>query len=148
MNNYPKWWDTAVTLYNKYTNPTSKKVTWYPSVIEGCFYQHTLDKITVGNSTISSNVSICRIRVNDKFVNKRDWNELPDEEKKQFFTLSESDIIVAGEVDFEVDEYENGKRSSDLMKVYKEWPGCFVVETVNINVGGGRGNEHYLARGM
>lgn len=148
MNNYPEWWNTTVTLYNKYTDPASKKVTWYPSVIEGCFYQHTLDKITVGNSTISSNVSICRIRVNDKFVNKRDWNELPGEEKKQFFTLSESDIIVAGEVDFEIDEYESGKRSSDLMKVYKEWPGCFVVETVNINVGGGRGNEHYLARGM
>ena len=62
--------------------------------------------------------------------------------------MSIGDIIVAGETDFEIDEYVKGKRSSDLIAEYKEWPGCFTVKSVNINTGSGRGNEHYHARGI
>lgn len=146
MNHYPGWWNTTITLFNKFTGD-DKKVVWYPRIIEGCFYNHKLEKITVGRTTIEANVSVCRIRVDDDFVGKGVWNELPDASKREQFTLGVGDIIVAGEVDFEIDEYTNGKRSSDLIKKYSEWPGCFTVETVNINVGGGRGNEHYHARG-
>lgn len=146
MNHYPKWWNTTVTLYNKYTGE-DKKVKWYRTVLENCFYRHTLDKITVGNTTIASNVSVCRIRVNDSFINRDEWMKLLDSEKDEHFTLCTGDIIVAGETEFEIDEYTNGKRSSDLIKQYREYPGCFTIETVNINVGGGRGNEHYHVRG-
>lgn len=148
MNNYPSWWNTTITLYNKFINPETKRVSWYRHVISDCFYKHTVDKITVNNTTIESNSSICRIRVDDAFIDKRAWNELPDNEKKSLFTLSAGDIIVAGDVDFEIDEYTREQRSSDLINEYKEWPGCFTVETVNINTGGGRGNEHYHVRGM
>lgn len=147
MNNYPSWWDTTITLYNKYIDPITKNITWYSHIIENCFYKHTVDKMTVNNTTIESNVSICRLRVNDSFINKREWNELTSEEKKQMFTLGAGDIIVAGEVDFIVDEYEKGHYSSDLIREFSSWPGCFTIETVNINVGGGRGNEHYHVRG-
>ena len=147
MNHYPSWWDNTITLYNKYVD-AEKKIYWYRHVIENCFYKHALDKITIGNTTISSDVSICRIRVNDAFIGKADWNELQDSEKATKFTLSTGDIIVVGNVDFEINEYEKDKRSSDLVKKYKEWPGCFTIENVNINVGGGRGNEHYYVRGV
>lgn len=147
MNHYPSWWDDTVTLYNKYIDKSSNKTYYYRHVLENCFYKHTVEKLTINNTTISSNVSICRIRVNDAFIDKRAWNELPESDKSELFTLSAGDIIVAGDVDFEIDEYTKGQRSSDLINEYKEWPGCFTVETVNINVGGGRGNEHYYARG-
>ncbi len=147
MNNYPEWWDDTITIYNKYTNPEDHKVSWFKTVIEGCYYSHTVEKLLVGQTTISSNVSICRIRVNDSFIDKRAWNKLQDSEKANHFTLSAGDIIVAEETDFEIDEYAKGKRSSDLISEYREWPGCFVVEQATINVGGGRGNEHYHARG-
>lgn len=147
MNNYPEWWDDTVTLYNKYIEPKTKQVTWYRHVIENCFYKHTLEKVTVGKTTIDANSSICRIRVSDDFIDKKSWMELDDNERQNLFTLSAGDIIVADETDFEIDEYTQGQRSSDLIKENKEWPGCFTVETVNINVGGGRGNEHYHARG-
>jgi len=149
MNHYPSWWDTTVTVYNKYIG-LDKKIVWYPHVIEGCFYKHDLEKITVGRTTIEANVSVCRLREDSRFIKKSAWIELPDESKHTRFTLSLGDIIVAGEVDaedLELDEYTNGKRSSDLIKKYSEWPGCFTITSVNINTGGGRGNEHYHVRG-
>lgn len=148
MNEYGQWWDDTITLYNKYTDPETHKVSWFSTVIPDCYYEHTQNKVTIGQAVIASDVSICRIRVNDAFLDKRAWNELSAEEKAEHFTLSIGDIIIAGEIDFEIDEYEKGKRSSDLVKEYKDWPGCFTVESVNINVGGGRGNEHYHARGV
>jgi len=147
MNHYSQWWDDTITLYNKYIEPTTKKVTWYRHVIAGCFYKHTVEKLTVGKTTIDTNVSICRIRVSDKFIDKKSWMNLDDSERAEKFTLSAGDIVVADETDFDIDEYVSGMRSADLIKENKEWPGCFTVETVNINVGGGRGNEHYHLKG-
>lgn len=148
MNHYPSWWDSTITLYNKYVDEATKKITWYRHVIDECFYKHTLDKITLGNTTIASDASVCRIKINDYFIGKADWNELQDSEKIEKFTLSTGDIIVVGNVDFEIDEYEKDRRSSDLVKKYKDWPGCFTIETVSINTGGGRGNEHYYVKGV
>lgn len=148
MNHYPSWFDDTVTLYNKYIDPVTKRVTWYRHVITDCFYKHTIEKVTVGKTTLDSNVSICRIRVSDDFIDKKSWLALSDEERSKKFTLSGGDIIVADDVDFEIDEYASGKRSSDLIKEFTDWPGCFTIETVNINIGGGRGNEHYHVRGV
>jgi hypothetical protein len=145
MNRYPSWWNTTITLYNRFVD-SDNRVYYYRRVISDCFYKHTVDKIVVGETTIASNSTICRIRVSDYYINKGEWNELVDKTSK--FTLSSGDIIIAGEVDFEVDEYAKGKRSSDLLAKYKDYPGCFTIETVNINVGGGRGNEHYHVRGV
>lgn len=148
MNEYGPWWDSTITIYNKFKDKDTDKVTWYRTVLDNCFYQHTQNEVTVGQAKIASDVSICRIPVNTAFKDKRAWNELPGESKSQFFTLAPNDIIVAGNVDFEINEYEKGKRSSDLFAEYKEWPGCFTVKSANINVGKGRGNEHYHARGV
>jgi len=147
MNHYAPWFDDTITLYNKYVDPVTKKVKWYRHVITDCFYKHTVEKITVGKTTIDSNSSICRIRISDNFIDKKSWMNLSDIERSEKFTLSVGDIIIADETDFEIDEYMNGKRSSDMIKENKEWPGCFTIEVVNINVGGGRGNEHYSVRG-
>lgn len=147
MNHYPSWWDDTITLYNKFIDPTDKKTKWFRHVINNCFYKHTIEKITVGKTTIDSNVTVCRIRVSDDFVDRKSWLELSNAEKAEKFTLGAGDVIVADEIDFEIDEYTAGQRSSDLIKNNSEWPGCFTVETVNINVGGGRGNEHYHVRG-
>ena len=147
MNHYPEWWDDTITLYNKYIEPTTKRVTWYRHVLSGCFYKHTVEKVTVGKTTIDTDSSICRIRVSENFIDKKSWMKLTDEGRAEKFTLSGGDIIVADETDFEIDEYVQGKRSSDLVNSNKEWPGCFTIVYANINVGGGRGNEHYHVRG-
>lgn len=147
MNRYGQWWDDTITLYNKYIDPTTKRVTWYSHVLTDCFYKHMVEKLTVGKTTIDTDTTICRIRVSDNFIDKKSWMKLSDAERHEKFTLGVGDIIVAEETDFEIDEYSKDKTSSILIKENKEWPGCFTIETVNINVGGGRGNEHYHVRG-
>lgn len=147
MNTFGSWWDSTVTLYNK-VESASGKITWYRHVLTECFYKHTVDKVTLDKTTISTDASICRIKVRDNFVNKRQYDVLDDSEKTTHFTLAVGDIIVPEETDFEIDEYTAGKRSSDLLKEFKAYPGCFTIEVVNINTGGGRGNEHYKAKGV
>jgi hypothetical protein len=147
MNHYPKWWNTTITLYNKFTDNELKKVVWYRHVIDGCFYKHDKESIMFSNTKLVSDVSVCRIPVSDKFKGRREWLKLSDDERYSFFTFGTGDIIVVDEVDFEIDERIKGRRSSDLIQEYSEWPGCFIIETVNVNVGGGRGNEHYHVRG-
>lgn len=147
MNNFPSWWDKTITLYNKVTNNELKRVDWYRHVITNCFYSHKLESVIVGKIKLESDISVCRIPVSDMFMGRKEWLKLSDEDKHQYFTLCSGDIIVEDEIDFEIDERKQGRRSSDLIKDNSEWPGCFTIETVNINVGGGRGNEHYHVKG-
>lgn len=147
MNSYGDWWDSTITLYNR-VKDSNGKIKWYRHVIDDCFYRHTLDKITMKNTTITSDVSVCRIRVSEDFIPKRQYDELDEISKATMFTVSVGDIVVPEETDFEIDDYKQGSRSSDLKEKFKAYPGCFTAETVSINVGGGRGNEHYLIRGV
>ena len=146
MNHYGKWWNTTITLYNRFEN-IDGKIKWYSHVIEGCFYSQQRNKVIVDSTVIEANSSLCRIRISGNFMAKDEWNNLPEADKQYMFTLCPGDIIVGSEVEFEIDEYAKGSRSSDMMKKYREWPGCFIVDSVGINAGGGRGNEHYAARG-
>ena len=146
MNRYPSWWDDTVTLYNKYIEPGTSRVTWYRHVISGCFYKHTVEKLTVGKTVLNTDATVCRFRVSENYLDRNAW--LASDAKADKFTFGPGDIVVAGETDFEIDEYTSGHRSSDLVKANREYPGCFTIDTINIDVGGGRGNEHYHVRGV
>lgn len=148
MNEYPVWWDTNLTVYNKYEDPQTNIVTWLRTVVTESFWKYVGEKITVGNTVIETNNTICRIRKDDRFLEKHEWIALPNDQMSEYFTLSPGDIIVKGEVDDVVNEYVNGQRSSDLLKKYKALQGCIVIDEVAINVGAGRCNEHYYVRGI
>ena len=148
MNNYPSWWNTTVTIYNRYEDPQTQLVTWYRHVVEGCFWKYTGNKVVVGNTLLETKDIICRLRKNDKFLYKVDWIKQPNDKMPNFFTLSQGDIIVKGEVDDEINEYASGKRSTDLKKKYKAVRGCLEVQEWQDNTGGGRGNEHYYVKGI
>lgn len=145
---YPIWWEQTVTVYNKCENADNQIVTWYKTVIPGCFWKYTGDKITVGNTVIETNTTICRIPKQTNFLAKYQWASLPDSEKTDFFTLGSGDIIVKGEVEDGIDEYTAGLRSTDLLAKYKDLQGCIVIEEVAINTGKGRCNEHYYVKGV
>lgn len=148
MNNYPSWWNTTITIYNRYEDPQTQLVRWYKHVVEKCFWKYSGDKVTVNNVVLDTNNIICRIRVDKQFLEKHQWVLVPNDEMSNYFTLSQGDIIVKGEVDDEIDEYQSGKRSSDLKKKYKSLQGCMEIQEWSNNTGGGRGNEHYYARGI
>lgn len=143
MNNYPEWWNETITVYNKHINPVTDMVTWYRTVIPDCFWKEAGVKVLVGSTVIDTNSVICRIRVNEKFMDIMAWKDALPEDLETHFTLQPGDIIVKGEVTDTIDEYTAGQRASDLMEKYVN---CLMIDMATVNVGGGRGDEHYLVK--
>lgn len=145
--NYPIWWDTTITVYNQYKDPVTALVTWYRTVLSNCFWKNTGNKVTVGTVQLETNSTICRIPKNDKFKERYLWEQLPGEDKEDFFTLSPGDIIIKGEVDDIVDEQQKGHRSTDLISKYKRLQGCIEIQSWANNAGIGRNDKHYYVTG-
>lgn len=148
MNNYPVWWDTQLTIYNKFIDPQTQIVTWYRTVVDNAFWKYVGDKITINDTVIETDNTIARIRKDDRFLPRHEWINKPNDEMSNYFTLGKEDIIVKGEVDDVINEYQSGKRSSDLVGKYKELQGCMTIQEIAINVGAGRCNEHYFVKGI
>lgn len=147
-NIYPIWWDATITIYNKFTDPQTRIVHWFRTVVEGAFWKYTGDKVTVNKVTLETNNTICRIRKDDRYLDKHIWITKPNDEMSNYFTLGVGDIIVKGEVLDTIDEYTAGIRSSDFEKKYKSLQGCIKVEEVANNTGPGRCCEHYYVKGV
>lgn len=142
-NVYPDWWCDTVTLYNKYEAP-NKEVTWYRTVLVGCFWKYTTDYERVDDVTQVTKVLLCRVRKNKKYIDCYEWRELAD--KSSRFTFNEGDILIKGKIEDTIDEYTKGHRASDLLKKYKDR--CAEITESRDNTGGGRVDEHYLVRGI
>lgn len=147
MNHYPKWWNTTITIYNRYEDPQTQLVSWYRHVVTGAFWKYSGNKVTVGRTVLETNDIICRIRKDSNFKEKHEWVNIPNDEMGNYFTLSQGDIIVKGSVDDTINEYVSGKRSSDLKKKYKALQGCLEIQEWSNNTGD-RGNEHYFVKGI
>lgn len=148
MSDYPIWWDTTLTVYNKFEDPQTQVISWYRTVIDNCFWKYTGDKINIGETVLETNNIICRIPENDLFIEKYEWVQLPNDKMSQYFTLGAGDIIIKGEVDDVVNEYSSGHRSSDLVAKYKNLQGCMEVQQITLNIGVGRNNPHYFVKGI
>lgn len=145
---YPVWWETTLTIYNKYEDPLTNVITWFRTVVTGAFWKYVGDKITINDVVLETDNTICRIRKDARFLPKHEWIALPNDTMKDYFTLGKGDIIVKGEVDDTINEYQTGKRSTDLLGKYKELQGCITIEEIAIDVGAGRCNEHYRVKGI
>lgn len=147
MNNYPEWWDQTITVYNKYENG-AHQISWQRTVLTGCFWKNSDTLVYAAARSIESNTTLCRIPINKKFIEKHHWDNLSTAARSTHFTLGVGDFIVRGAVNDTVDEYQSGQRSSDIIAKYKGAQMCFVIQRCSINVGGGRGMEHYYVRGV
>ena len=147
MNNYPVWWDSTITIYNKYQDPQTRVVRWIRNVVNGVFWKAVGDKIIIGNTSIDTGKILCRIRKDTRYMPKHEWLQIPNDEMQDYFTLGKGDIIILGEVEDVVNEGQSGQRSTDLITKYKDLQGCMSIEEIAINIGAGRVNEHYLVKG-
>lgn len=145
--NYPVWWDTPITVFNKFIDKETDVITWKKHVVNGCFWKHNVDRVAINQTVIESSSIICRIPKQDNFLEKYQWVEQPNDDMESYFTLGVGDIIVKGNVDDDVNEYEKGHRSNDLIAKYKELQGCIQIQEVHINVGPGRCLPHYYVKG-
>ena len=148
MSNYPIWWDTTITIYNRYEDPQTQLISWFQTIVKECFWKYVGDKININQVVLETNNIICRIPKNDKFLEKYQWIQKPNDEMSNYFTIGPGDIIVKGEVQDTINEYQSGHRASDLLAKYKGLQGCMEVQEVSINTGVGRNNEHYLVKGI
>ena len=148
MNRYAIWWDDTVTVYNKFEDPQTHVILWYKTVLTGCFYKSVGENVKINNVEIDTNTILCRIPKKENYMKPHLWVALPNDEKSDYFTLKQGDIIVDGEIDEDIDEYASGHRSTDFVAKYKTLQGCMTVERVGDNTGIGRGNEHYRVSGI
>lgn len=147
-NVYPVWWDTDLTIYNKYEDTQTHIVTWYKHTVSNCFWKYVGNKIVVADVTLQTNNIICRIPKDEAFLEKYQWIQLANDERANYFTISPGDVIVKGVVDENIDEYTAGRRSTDFIKKYKALQGCMEVDQVTIDTGVGRCSEHYYVIGV
>lgn len=148
MNNYPSWWNIKVTIYNRFEDPQTNLVRWFRHSVDGTFWKYAGNKVVIGNTVLETKDIICRLRKDDKFLERHEWISLPNDKMADYFTLAQGDIIVKGDVEDEIDEYTSGKRSTDLKRKYKGLQGCLEIQEWTNNTGGGRGNEHYYVKGI
>ena len=148
MSNYPEWWNTTITIFNKYEDTLTRQITWFKHVVDGVFWKDVSDKVELGGATLETNKIICRVREDASFKEKYLWVQEPNDKKADYFTLGQGDIIVKYSVDDSIDEYEEGHRSTDIIAKYKALQGCMEVDKVSVNVGGGRNNPHYRVEGI
>ena len=148
MNNYPSWWDTTVTLFNKYEDPTTQLVSWYKTTIEGCFWSNLHDRVKIGKTILEADGIICRIRKDARYLDIEDWLILPSDLKNNYFTLRQQDILIKGDIADEINEYQSGSRSTEILAKYKQFQKCLEIAQFMDNTGGGRGNEHYYVKGV
>ena len=148
MNDYPIWWDSTLTIYNRFEDAQTNVITWYRTVVNDSFWKYVGDRVVINQTVLETNNIICRIPESDKFLEKYKWIQLPNDEMSQYFTLGPGDIIIKGEVEDIVNEYQSGHRSNDLVKKYKQLQGCMEVQEVAINIGIGRNNPHYYVKGI
>lgn len=144
---YPIWWDSTVTIYNKFVDKQTDITLWFRNVIPDCFWQLSGTEVNVGGTVLDAKHIVCRIPKDDRHLDKQDWVQQPNDQMANYFTLGQGDIIVKGECDFEIDEYTKGHKSTDLLGKYRDYQACMEITECSNNTGIGRNNEHYLAIG-
>lgn len=145
---YPVWWDATITLYNRYEDPQTHVNLWSRHVLTDCFWKYTGDKVKLGDAILDTTFTICRVPQDENFKPYSEWVKVPSDKRYEYFTFSQNDIIVLGEVEDVIDEYQAGHRSTDLLAKYKNLQECMQIESVSINTQTGVNNPHYYVRGI
>lgn len=144
---YPIWWDTVITVFNKYEDPITQYVTWYKTIIPNCFIQSAKSVISGGQMSYNTDTNIVRIPQNDNFKEYAEWIDIPKVDQGNYFTLHQGDILIKGEISDIINEYKDGLRSTDLISKYKKLGICLTIDTWQNNTGIGRGTPHYFISG-
>lgn len=144
---YPKWWSDTITVFNKYEDTQTGIVHWYKTVLKNCFWKNDFQRLKMGDIQVQTDSIICRIPESNKFMEKNNWINVPNDKMSNYFTFDTGDIIIKGYIEDDIDEYTSGSRSSDIIEKYKSF-GCMVVDRLSINTGVGRGIPHYHVEGV
>jgi len=138
------FWNKTITLYNRHQDALTDEIAWHRHTIRNCFFKSARNNVRAGSTQTASNDNVARIPAQDNFVPANEWNALPVDKRGKYITLQVGDVIVLGDINEDIDEYANGKRSSDLIAKH-ELSGSMFVDSYNIN--DFLPGAHYFVRG-
>lgn len=137
-------WDKTITLYNRYEDEQTGVVKWYRHKLNKCFYKRTNNKVSVGDVQLQTDNTVIRIPAQSGYLPPFAWLNLPNDRKANQMTLQSGDLIFLGDVSDEIDEYQRGQRSSDLITKYKALGSVFVT---SVNINDFMYGQHYYVKG-
>lgn len=90
--------DGTITLLNKLKRKDSATNidVWYKTIIKNCVYKKDRVSTVNGNVVSMGQAFTILIPFTGKYLSYREWKKLPD--KIGYYTLSEQDVIILGEV--------------------------------------------------
>lgn len=140
-------YNQTITLYNCFRavdNPNAKKDIWKKTVLKDCFYKNIMGRSEYADKDPKmQNVYTARIPVSEKYKPYHEWIQLPDEERANYFTCSQKDIVVKGECSENVTG-SSPYTATELLARYK--PDSFVVTAFSDNTSH-RVGKHYRLGG-
>lgn len=148
MSNYPSWWDSTLTIYNRHIDSETHIVTWFKHIVPNCFWKSTGGTVQVGGTILDTSSIVCRIPKQENFCSIEVWSQLSDSDMNTYFTLQQGDIIIKGTCDDVIDEYSKGSRSTDILTKYKSLGRCVEIREFAINTMKGILTPHYYVRGL
>lgn len=94
--------NTDITIYNKYYDKASDVDRYQKTIIRGVNWQGKRNA-TVGDKGLNRDDSILIfIDKLDNYVSPKRFARLTDEERSNYFTFGLNDLVVKGEIDFEI----------------------------------------------
>ena len=93
----------SITIYNSYTDPTTKYKRYLPTVITGVSWFGEVQVSIGAAGLLSADMYTLRIPVDADFSNKtyltpKDFLNIPNDRMSLYWTLTDGDIIVKGSV--------------------------------------------------
>ncbi len=140
-------YNQTITLFNCFRaedNSDNKKDIWQKTVLHNCFYKNVIGRAEYADKEPKmSNTYTARIPVSEKYMPYHEWIRLPEEERKEFFTCSQKDIVVKGECKDEITGV-SPDTASQVLSRHK--PNSFVVTAFSDNTSH-RTAKHYRLGG-
>lgn len=137
---YPRWWNTSLTVFNRVFNADTKATMWQKTVLQNCFYLQNSGLVQSGAEIRANDSYVVRIPASEAYIPQAEW-ETMQSGREGCFTLAPGDLIFKGEIP---DEIESGSGNS-LLERYK--PDCFKIQSVYDGTGYGV-LGHYMAEGV
>ena len=137
-------YNRTITLYNclkAVDNPDSNKDIWYKHIIEHCFYKSFTGIEGFQTSIRSTNGYTVRIPKSVKYKPYKEWIQLSEEERKEFFTGRIDDLVILGVSEEEV----TGERPNTSAQVLnRNKPEAFMVSAFSDNTNSLYGKHYRL----
>lgn len=138
------YWNDTITLYNKFEDTQTGVISWHRHTVEGCFVKRTNNRIKVGGVQKQSDYTIIRIPEQENYLPPHKWAELSANDTTKYMTLQSGDLVFLGNINDEMNERSEGRRSNDIIAKHQALGSVF-IKSVNINTD--LLNAHYYVRG-